>query len=224
MLYLASSSPRRSQLLRLGGWTFEVIPAQIDEKSLSGERPRQYVVRLAQEKARAVGAGLDKGIVLAADTIVVDGLGDEQVILGKPATPQDAESMLRRLRGHCHLVMTGVALLDVSGASLVSDFCETQVPMRTYTDAEMFAYITSGDPFDKAGAYAIQHAGFHPVESLEGCYANVMGLPLCHVARMLESVGLPPAEDFSTVCRLELEASCAVRDRIGVGKKIIASR
>jgi septum formation protein len=219
MLYLASSSPRRSQLLRLGGWTFKVIPAHIDEKLLSGEKPREYVIRLAREKSRAVGASLEAGIVLAADTIVVDDLDGEETILGKPVTPQDAERMLRRLRGHRHRVLTGLAVLDVSRDSLASDCCETQVPIRDYSDAEMFDYIASGDPFDKAGAYAIQHPGFHPVESVDGCYANVMGLPLCQVVLMLERVGLPPAEGYATICQLELNATCTIQEQIVAGGK-----
>lgn len=219
MLYLASSSPRRSQLLRLGGWTFEVIPAHIDEHSLSGETALEYVTRLAEEKARAVAACLGEGIVLAADTIVVDGINGDEIILGKPETPQDAEAMLRRLRGHSHRVLTGIAVLDVSQASLVSNCCETQVPMREYTEAEMLEYIASGDPFDKAGAYAIQHPGFHPVEKMEGCFANVMGLPLCHIARLLKSVGLPPVEDFATICQTEFNASCTIQERILPGEK-----
>jgi septum formation protein len=223
MLYLASSSPRRSQLLRLGGWTFKVIPAHIDENPLSGEEARAYVLRLAGEKARAVGAGLDTGIVLAADTIVVDGHGNQQAILGKPGTPQEAEWMLRRLRGHSHRVMTGLAVLDIAHNSLTGDCTETQVPMRDYTEAEISAYIASGDPFDKAGAYAIQHPGFHPVESLEGCFANVMGLPLCQVARILESLGLPPAEGLAAICQTELGKHCTIQEQIMAGKSLNAT-
>jgi septum formation protein len=223
MLYLASSSPRRSQLLRLGGWTFKVIPAHIDENPLSGEEARAYVLRVAGEKARAVGAGLDTGIVLAADTIVVDGHGNEQAILGKPGTPQEAEWMLRRLRGHSHRVMTGLAVLDIAHNSLTGDCTETQVPMRDYTEAEISAYIASGDPFDKAGAYAIQHPGFHPVESLEGCFANVMGLPLCQVARILESLGLPPVEGLAAICQTELGKPCTIQEQIMAGKSLNAT-
>jgi septum formation protein len=207
-------------LLRLGGWTFKVIPAHIDESLLSGEEARAYVTRLASEKARAVGAGLEAGLVLAADTIVVDGYDEEQTILGKPRTPQEAEWMLRRLRGHSHRVMTGLAVLDVSHSELISDCCETRVPMREYSEAEMAAYVASGDPFDKAGAYAIQHAGFHPVESLEGCFANVMGLPLCHVGRILESLGLPPVEGLAAICQTELDTTCSLQEQVMAGKSI----
>jgi septum formation protein len=217
MLYLASSSPRRSQLLRLGGWSFKVIPAKVDEHLLSGELPRDYVIRLAQTKAQVVAAGLETGIVLAADTIVVNSCRGIDEILGKPNNPKEAEMMLGRLRGHIHHVYTGLSVLDVEKNLLASDCCNTAVSMRNYTDEEMLAYIASGDPFDKAGAYAIQDRGFHPIEALEGCFPNVMGLPLCHVNRLLGEVGLNAENELTVVCRSELKFNCLVYDSFSPG-------
>ncbi len=169
------------------------MPADVDESLLPGELPQVYVRRLAEMKARAVlsrveqsprEALLQRFVVIAADTAVVDGTD----ILGKPEDAAEAEAMLRSLRGRIHQVYTGLAALAVGGR-LLNDICVSEVVMRDYSDAEMMAYIASGDPLDKAGAYAIQHAGFRPVERLQGCYANVMGLPLCHLVRLLAGFG-----------------------------------
>ena len=116
---------------------------------------------------------------------------DEGQILGKPADAYEAESMLRRLRGREHQVFTALAVVRRSEGFLALDWCVTDVPMRTYSDEEMCAYIATGDPLDKAGAYAIQHPDFSPVAELQGCFANVMGLPLCHVERTLMQAGHP---------------------------------
>ena len=133
-------------------------------------------------------------IIIAADTTVVD----EGQILGKPANAYEAESMLRRLRGREHQVFTALAVVRRSEGFLALDWCVTQVPMRTYSDEEMYAYIATGDPLDKAGAYAIQHPDFSPVANLEGCYANVMGLPLCHLKRTLDAAGYPHGQKHPT--------------------------
>ncbi len=210
-IILASNSPRRKQLLSLLGWSFDVIPADIDESQRPGEPPCTYVRRLACEKAQAV-AGQDgfDGVVVAADTIVVDNVNDE--LLGKPADADEAKRMLRRLRGRVHHVYTGLALVD--GVRSLDDLCRTEVPMRHYTDAEIERYVASGDPMDKAGAYAIQHAGFRPVSNLSGCFASVMGFPLCHLKRALQQLGYQAADDLPKRCQAFLDYDCPVYQAI----------
>lgn len=199
-LILASNSPRRRQLLSLTGLPFVVSAANVDESTRSNESPADYVLRLAETKAVAVKADADQ-IVLAADTTVVDGSD----ILGKPEDDAEATAMLRRLRGHTHQVYTGVALLRESNGLLLKDLCVTDVPMRDYSDDEIRDYVATGDPLDKAGAYAIQHSEFHPVASMEGCFANVMGLPVCHVILLMRKMNLEPNTDFFASCETLLE-------------------
>jgi MAF protein len=208
-LILASNSPRRKELLALVGWPFEVRPADIDERQRPDEPPVRYVRRLACEKAQAI-AEREQGLVLAADTIVVD--GDD--LLGKPADPGDARRMLRQLRGRTHQVYTGIALIDTDTGASMDDVCRTDVPMRDYSDAEMDAYIASGDPLDKAGAYAIQHAGFHPVTGMTGCFASVMGLPLCHLSLALRCLGFDPPEALPERCQATLGYECPIYEEI----------
>ena len=163
MLILASNSPRRRQLLALADWMFHVVVADVDERQLLNESPADYVLRLAECKARAITAHTDQ-IILAADTAVVDGLD----ILGKPKDNVEAFAMLTRLRGHTHQVYTGVALLRLSDGLLLKELSVTDVPMRAYSNEEINAYILTGDPLDKAGAYAIQHSRFKPVAHMAG--------------------------------------------------------
>jgi len=208
-LILASNSPRRRQLLALADWKFTVSIADVDESQLENESPTDYVLRLAEKKARAIKAKADS-IILASDTTVVDGTD----ILGKPQDNAEAVTMLTRLRGRTHQVYTGVALLRTSDNSLLTDLCVTDVPMRDYSDAEIHAYVATGDPLDKAGAYAIQHPDFRPVASMDGCYASVMGLPLCHVVRMMRQMGIQPHADIPLNCQKLLEYDCPVFDSI----------
>ena len=205
-LILASNSPRRRELLALGGWIYLTQPAEIDETPLPGETAETYVLRLAQAKARAAAETGARDVVLAADTTVAA----EGGILGKPRNAAQAREMLLHLRGRTHQVLTALAVLHTPSGRLLTDLCATAVPMRQYSDAEIEAYIASGDPLDKAGAYAIQHAGFHPVEALNGCYANVVGLPLCHLARTLRKLGLPPQTDLPQACQAALGYRCSV--------------
>jgi len=209
-ILLASNSPRRKELLRLGGWAYHAKPADVDETPLPGESPATYVLRLAESKARAAAVPGSAQLILAADTTVVDAGS----ILGKPQHAAEARDMLRRLRGRTHQVFTALAVLPASGERLLSDLCITDVPMRMYSDAEIDAYVNSGDPLDKAGAYAIQHAGFHPIESLAGCYANVVGLPLCHLANILFRQGLPVRADLPLACQSALGYHCPVYQQI----------
>ncbi len=204
-LILASNSPRRRQLLALANWDFVVSVADVDESLLQNESPVEYVLRLAETKARAVKADADQ-IVLAADTTVVDG----SEILGKPQDNAEAVRMLTQLRGRTHQVYTGVALLRVSDGLLLTDLCVTDVPMRAYSDKEIHAYVATGDPLDKAGAYAIQHPEFSPVAGMNGCYASVMGLPMCHVVRMMRKMEVEPKADVPMNCQQFLEYECPV--------------
>jgi len=208
-LILASNSPRRKQLLALTGWDFTVSVADVDESQLENESPSDYVLRLAEKKARAVEADTNT-IILASDTTVVDG----QNILGKPRDNAEAVAMLTQLRGRKHQVYTGVALLRVSDGFLLTDLCVTDVPMRDYSDEEIHAYVATGDPLDKAGAYAIQHPEFSPVASMDGCYASVMGLPLCHVTRMMHRMGIEPQADVPLQCQELLEYDCPIYNSV----------
>ena len=219
ILILASNSPRRRQLLSLGGWTFKVAVADVDENQHHGETPGEYVLRLAELKARKSAENARPGsVVIAADTTVVD--GDD--ILGKPVDEQDAAHMLKRLRGHTHQVYTGLALLRVSDGSALrqaqdsalTDLSVTDVPMRDYSDEEIAAYVQTGDPLDKAGAYAIQHPDFHPVENLRGCFASVMGLPLCRLIYLLRQFEIFPTADVGIRCQTEIQYDCPVSSAI----------
>lgn len=197
-ILLASQSPRRHELLTVVGWEFSVAPAEVDETARPGESPYDYVLRLAQAKAIAVSALAGPGwLVIGSDTSVVD--GDQ--ILGKPADNADAADTSRRLRGRSHQVYSAVAVFQVDNGVIHSDVCATDVPMRPYLDDEIAAYVATGDPLDKAGAYAIQHPGFQPVENPSGCYANVMGLPLCHLVRTIRKFGYDPKPDVPIRCQ-----------------------
>ena len=204
-LILASNSPRRRELVSLFGWPFTVIPADIDESRLADESPVEYVRRLACEKAQAI-ATRETGLVVAADTIVAD--GDE--LLGKPMDEDDARRMLVQLRGRMHQVYTGIAMINTKTGELFDDVCRTDVPMRLYSDEEIEKYIATLDPMDKAGAYAIQHPGFQPVEGLTSCYASVMGLPLCHLVVGFRKLGFHPPEDLPIRCQNWLDYDCPV--------------
>lgn len=211
MLILGSNSPRRRELLALGGWDFRINPADVDERQIPGETPQDYVNRLAQAKAHAVvEQASTEDIIIAADTTVVDA----DALLGKPADETHAELMLRSLRGRTHQVYTALALLRVADNHIISDWCKTGVPMRNYSDEEMQAYIVSGDPLDKAGAYAIQHEGFRPVEDLVGCYANVVGLPLCHLTRSLRCLDVTPIADIPQACQAKLGYGCPIYKQV----------
>lgn len=221
MLLLASNSPRRKQLLALGGWEFSVLAAEIDERPEPGEDPRDYVQRLAAGKAQAVAARAPfDTVVVAADTTVVDGSGlpaaegvpEEQFaeILGKPSDAAEATGMLRRLRGRTHQVYTALAVLRVADGLLLTDLCATSVTMRSYTDTEIDAYVASGDPLDKAGAYAIQHTGFDPVAKLQGCYTNVVGLPLCRLMYLLRKMNLAPEVAPPFACLYQPQEKCSI--------------
>jgi MAF protein len=206
-LLLASGSPRRRDLISLLGLPFRVIKTDLDESRLPDEPPIKYVTRLSREKAQAARQfATSPSLILAADTAVVDGAD----VLGKPVDVADARAMLIRLRDRTHTVCTAITLLEPSSGRMITEVVSSPVLMRPYSDSEIEQYIASGDPFDKAGAYAIQHPDFHPVESFDHCYANVMGLPLCHVARMLHSLKSPPSADAPSACQQALGYPCPI--------------
>lgn len=180
------------------GLPFAVRVADINERNGKGESPRALVARLSREKALAVAAHHPHAAVIGADTIVTV---DEQ-LLGKPVDPDDAAAMLRRLRDRPHHVYSGITVCPPGGsiAEQSTAVVGSTVWMRPYTDAEIRAYVASGDPLDKAGAYAIQNTAFHPVARMQGCYASVMGLPLCALAGLLAEVGIVPPVETTRAC------------------------
>lgn len=200
MLVLASASPRRRELLAQAGYAFKVHPAHIPEDPLPGEDPVAYVIRLAREKAEAVFCELTAGtnrhgsegedgplVVLGADTTVTV----DRQILEKPLDAADAARMLRLLSGRTHRVITGVALKTAERLEVAAEV--TGVRFLTLRDEEIAAYVAGGEPMDKAGGYAIQGLAARWIPRVEGCYFNVVGLPLAVVCSLLEGAGIFPA-------------------------------
>ena len=171
---LASQSPRRAEILRLAGIPFTVRAASVDETARPGEGPEEYVCRLAEEKTMAVAAEATETVLGADTTVVVD-----SHMLAKPNDEADARRMLQILSGRCHEVLTGICLRR--GGSLIRDYARTRVWFNTMTADEIAAYVDSGEPMDKAGGYAIQGLASKYIEKIEGCYFNVMGLPVALV-------------------------------------------
>lgn len=185
-LILASASPRRSQLMREIGLEFEVIPSQISEDGISAARPERLVMRLAHAKAADVAGRVKSGIVIGADTIVVvDG-----EILGKPVDQDDARKMLHVLAGREHQVYSGLTVIDAGCGRCLTDYEMTRVTFRPLADSSIDRYVATGEPMDKAGAYAIQGIGSLLVSRIEGDYNCVVGLPLCKLALMLAEFGV----------------------------------
>jgi septum formation protein len=202
MLILASASPRRRELMTQAGLEFTVEPADIDETALPNEPAAAYVERLAIEKAQAVyrlhASSSEAPVVLAADTCVV--LDD--LLLGKPATGSEAIRMLTLLSGRTHAVMTGIAA--VSSLRTVADVEITQVTFNLITETEIEDYVRSGEPLDKAGAYAIQGFAARWIPRIEGDYSNVVGLPIARVVRLLAQATVPSAENIPTDLAVKL--------------------
>ena len=206
-LILASRSPRRRQLLASLGVDFDVHTADIDESQRPGESPDSLVQRLAREKVKAVAAQRPNCIVLGADTVVVlDGQ-----VLGKPVDAADATAMLRGLLGRDHQVLSAVYACDETHGLAAGALSETLVTMRAYEDAEIAAYVASGDPIDKAGAYAIQHREFAPAAAIDGCFSGVMGFPLADVAAVLRAVGVAVDGEIVAACEPFSGRCCASR-------------
>jgi len=230
MLILASTSPRRKELLSLTGWDFETFAIQVDESLLPRETPQDYVARLAMRKAQTTLEMLRQDnhtplTIIAADTAVVDldasaleqrlswehALAEGRyTILGKPACESEAVQMLLRLRDRSHRVYSAVAVVDEAQGVARCEVCISEVTMRKYSYEELFAYVASGDPLDKAGGYALQHPGFRPVKQVMGCYANVVGLPLCLLARMVAPLQTTPFDQLVLRCQERFDQPCQV--------------
>lgn len=184
-IILASASPRRAELLKQIGLEFSIMPSDIEERIDVSLPPEEVVQRLALDKAMSIAEKVEKGprkgaLIIGADTIVVkDG------ILGKPINDTEAFHMLKSLEGNWHSVITGLAVIDSDNLKGTKLFVETRVKMRPLTEAEIKAYIKTGEPADKAGAYGIQGMGAVLVEKIEGCYFNVVGLPLTRLSQVL---------------------------------------
>jgi MAF protein len=199
--------------MALTGWAVRVMPTAVSEGANPGEDAHTLACRLAQAKARrAAGEVSGRGVLLAADTVVAyDGQ-----LLGKPIDTADAIRMLTTLRGREHTVVTALAIIPPGNGDLKTETCMTRVPMRDYSMAEMNAYVASGGASDKAGGYGIQDRDFRPValEQLAGCFANVMGLPLCHLVRAARRMGIEPPKDVPVACQAYTGYTCLVYDDI----------
>lgn len=199
-LILASASPRRSILLAQLGFPFEIVPAAIDETLERDLSLEVAVASLAERKARAVTAGA--ALVIGADTIVVLG----QTVLGKPRDASDAVGMLRLLSGEAHRVLTGIAVVHTATGQTKRTTVSSSVRFRHLVDAEIATYVATGEPLDKAGAYAIQGIAGNLVGEVAGCFNNVVGLPLCALTGILDAFGVPvPA---GPICRLPDGTPC----------------
>ncbi|WP_366924081.1 Maf family protein [Metallumcola ferriviriculae] len=185
-LILASQSPRRKQLLEQLGLSFIISTSGVEEMMAAGRDPEQLVKELALAKAKDVAAKFSSGVVIGADTLVV--LGDEP--LGKPSTQYEAREMLQRLSGRMHRVVTGVAVVAVPAQRMMTECVTTKVKFRELSSRNIEAYLATGEYIDKAGSYAIQGIGALLVEGIDGCYFNVVGLPLVKLAEMLQKVGI----------------------------------
>jgi septum formation protein len=206
-IVLASTSPRRRELMTRLGLEFVSIAVDVDESPHAGETPEELVRRLSLAKVESGLHAYPESVVIGADTIVsIDG-----TILGKPTDEQDAVRMLKLLRGRSHVVFTG--LVVARATRLEQYLATTTVWMRDYSDDEIAVYVGTGDPLDKAAAYAIQHAVFHPVARVEGCHANVMGLPLCRVYLGLKEFGVQVQEPGRFLTSF-LEIECPVSQEI----------
>ena len=185
-LVLASTSPRRAEILRGANIAFSVLSSAVDETPLPGETPSDLVLRLAVAKAELVAArAVGPAIVIAADTVVAL----EGAIFGKPRTSEDARQMLERLSGRTHSVITGVALIRLPDVERREFVEQTQVHFTSLSNDEILQYLASGEPFDKAGSYAIQGIGGRFIPRVDGCYFNVVGLPLARLYRELAALG-----------------------------------
>lgn len=214
-LVLASGSPRRRELTAAYLWPMVWESPTVDEaRPEAGETAEGYALRVSKAKATQAASRWHDALVIGADTVV---MLDGQV-LGKPADATEATDMLVRLRGRTHRVITGLVVLDTASNAEHSSTTATEVTMRRYSDAEVAAYVASGDPMDKAGAYAVQHAGFHPAQNVAGCYLNVVGLPVCRLADMLEQMGIADPMragwPVPTECR-----GCALASRLGTERR-----
>lgn len=223
-LILASGSPRRRVLIQLLDYPSQVVVSNVDEEAILITDPAAYVMETARQKASAVtqmladhqsqAAPAESLILVAADTTVaLDG-----EILGKPADADQARDMLRRQRNRDHQVHTGLVVSELDSGRTANGVHSVTVTMRPYTDEEIEAYIATGDPFDKAGAYAIQHPIFSPVATLEGCFLAVVGLSVCHLALLLEDLGIAPRIQMAALWEAHQGFDCPLFNKIS-GKR-----
>jgi septum formation protein len=185
-IVLASESTRRVDILRSLGISFSIIPPDIDERKRRDETIRDYVLRIAHEKAKKVGIHFPDKWVIGADTVVVH----KGRVLGKPRSEGEAMEMLTMLRGKWHKVLTGYCILNISRQTSCQDIVETKVFIKDLTDEEIKRYIKTSEPFDKAGSYAVQGKGGFMVKEIKGSYSNVVGLPICEITDILLSLGI----------------------------------
>lgn len=218
-LVLASASPRRQQFLRDLGLSYTLVVAPVDENPRPGEAPVALAYRLAEAKARAAAARLPQDgrprLVIAADTVVA--LGD--LLLGKPVDAAEATTMLAQLRDRVHEVHSGVSVLDPLHKVQRTRVNTTAVRMRAYTDAEIVAYVATGDPLDKAGAYAIQHRQFAPVAAVNGCISGVIGLPLADLRDLLAEFGVTTPRTVLDACQPHTDFPCC-QERLNVERRM----
>lgn len=185
-IILASTSPRREELLNKLGLDFTIVPSKIDEDKYSGLPPVKIVKELARVKAEEVAELVEDTVVIAADTIVVH----NDIVMGKPANREEAIEMLSILQGREHSVLTGIAVYDTNTDQILVDYDRTEVYMRKITNEEIASYVNTGEPMDKAGAYGIQGLGGVLVERINGSYFTVMGLPLHKLTLMLKEFNI----------------------------------
>jgi len=185
-IVLASESTRRVDILRTLGISFSIMPPGIDERRKPYESPKDYVLRIAYEKARKVGDLFPDKWIIGADTVVVH----KGKVLGKPKADEDAVAMLKRLRANWHKVFTGYCILNASKQIVYQDVAETKVFIKDLTDDEIAKYVGTSEPFDKAGSYAVQGRGGYMVKEIKGSYSNVVGLPICEITEALLSLGI----------------------------------
>jgi septum formation protein len=185
-IVLASESTRRVDILRTLGISFSIMPPGIDERRKPYESPKDFVLRMAYEKARKVGDLFPDKWIIGADTVVVH----KGKVLGKPKADEDAVAMLKRLRANWHKVYTGYCILNASKQIVYQDVAETKVFIKDLTDKEIAKYVGTSEPFDKAGSYAVQGRGGYMVKEIKGSYSNVVGLPICEITDALLSLGI----------------------------------
>ena len=204
-LTLASASPRRQELMEHSGLEFDIRPADLDETQLPGEIPLDMVRRLSFEKARAIAATLISGLVIGADSTVVF----EGQAVGKPVDDDDARRMLRQLSGTTHHVSTGITVVDAESGKFLSDALTSQITLRILSEQEIESSIASGVPKDKAGAYAVQDLVLRPASDWQGCYNNIVGLPVCRLLEMLQQLGYKFPDGWQTPDQIACGDKCS---------------
>ena len=210
-IILASQSPRRSDLLGLIDKQFTIKPANINENRQPTESAQAYVSRLAHNKANKIATNASRqSIVIGADTIVIH----KNNILGKPKTNQDAYEMLNSLNGKTHKVLTAFSVHADQSNTILNDYCETDVKLRIMTSQEIKFYVSTQEPMDKSGGYAIQNKTFQPASPLGGCLANVIGLPLCHLSNALNKFNRNIDPTIADKCQSYLNYDCPISQSV----------